>query len=373
MIRAITLQRLAPLCLLAAFGLAGCASASAEPPRQPEEPRAEDDGSEREPVGEVVIVRPEPVTPEAAPPEPEPEEPEPEEPEPVVEEEEPVVEEDEPAAPASAIAARRRAVRVLPDAILPRQRIVAFYGNPASTRMGILGELPPDRMLARLDREIERWREADPSTPVKPALHMIAVMATGDPGADSTYRLRMPERRVRDVMAWAERRDALVFLDIQPGLSSVAAELPSLEKWLRLPHVHLALDPEWDMPAGSLPGKRIGTMSAADVNRAIDFLAGLVEEHDLPPKVLVVHRFTQSMLTGATTIKDDPRVQVVINMDGWGPPAQKRQTYRQIVEPEATQFTGFKLFFKHDVKSGRMLTPQELVRLNPPPVYIQYQ
>ena len=265
-------------------------------------------------------------------------------------------------------------VPILPGALLPRTRIVAFYGNPASKRMGILGELPPDEMLARLDAEVEAWRQADPRTPVQPALQVIAVMATGDPGRDSLFRLRMPDSRIRQVAEWASRRDGLLFLDIQPGRSTVAAELEPLEPWLARPDVHLALDPEWAMDADEVPGRRIGSMSADDINHAIGFLADIVERHNLPPKVLVVHRFTASMVRRAEEIRRDPRVQVVINMDGWGAPAQKRFAYHDIVAPEADQFTGFKLFFHNDVRDGSpLLTPGEILQLDPPPIYIQYQ
>lgn len=265
-------------------------------------------------------------------------------------------------------------VPVLTGAVIPTERIVAYYGNPASTRMGILGEVPPEEMLARLDNEVAAWQEADPFTPVRPALHMIAVMAASDPGPDSLYRIRQPARRINQVMEWAEQRDALVFLDIQPGRSSVQAELPRLERWLAEPHVHLALDPEWAMGPDELPGRRIGSMSADEINYAIAFLADVVEEHRLPPKVLVVHRFTQGMVRNARDIRTDPRVQVVIHMDGWGPPSQKIRSYVDFVVPEATQFTGFKLFYRHDQKPGsRMLTPSELLELRPVPFYIQYQ
>ena len=290
---------------------------------------------------------------------------------------EPPLELDEgvPGAPAPPpVAAADLPVPMLPGALLPRQRIVAFYGNPASTRMGILGELPPDEMLDRLDREVAAWQAADPDTPVRPALQMIAVMAAGDPGRDSLFRLRMPDTRIREVARWAERRDGLLILDVQPGRSTVADELPPLEKWLARPDVHLALDPEWAMPPGAVPGQIIGSMTADDINYAIDFLADLVERYHLPPKVLVVHRFTTSMIQRADEIRRDPRVQVVINMDGWGSPPQKRAAYRDIVAPEADQFTGFKLFFHHDTRGDSvLLTPEELLELEPAPVYIQYQ
>ena len=263
---------------------------------------------------------------------------------------------------------------MLPGSILPRERIVAFYGNPRSDRMGILGELPPDEMLSRLDQEVDGWERADPSTPVRPALHMIAVMATADPGPDGKYRLRLPRSAIEEVITWAERRDALVFLDIQAGHSTVQAELAYLLPFLHRPNVHLALDPEWRMTEGGIPGKRIGSMRAAEVNHAVERLAALVRELDLPPKVLVVHRFTAHMIPDAQRIAQDARVQAVLNMDGWGPPGTKINSYRAHVAPAPIPYKGFKLFYRNDRWNGsRMMTPEEVLALEPRPIYIQYQ
>ncbi|MFN8580145.1 MAG: hypothetical protein U0163_04095 [Gemmatimonadaceae bacterium] len=106
------------------------------------------------------------------------------------------------------------------------------------------------------------------------------------------------------------------------------------------------------MKTGHAPGKRIGTYDARDVNYAKEWLAGIVDKYKLPPKVLVVHRFTRPMLTNANRITLDPRVQVVINMDGWGPPWLKKGSYVNYVYSEPVQYTGFKLFFHNDTKSG---------------------
>jgi hypothetical protein len=272
----------------------------------------------------------------------------------------------------------------LPGSILPARRIVAFYGNPLSKRMGILGELPPDKMLARFDKEIAEWQKADPSTPVQPALHLIAVVAQGGPGRDGKYRLRMADTLVEKVASWAATRNALLFLDVQVGQSTVQEELPRLIPFLKRPNVMLGLDPEFSMKprmdrkqhamVTDKPGARIGTMSSDDVNYAIGLLADLVKQNNLPPKVLVVHRFTHDMLTGAQKIRLDPRVQVVINMDGWGQPWLKYDSYRAYVESQPVQFTGFKLFYHNDTKLGDpILTPAEVLLLNPKPHYIQYQ
>ena len=262
----------------------------------------------------------------------------------------------------------------LPGSILPARRIVAFYGNPLSKKMGILGELPPDQMLARFDKEIAAWQKADPSHPVQPALHLIAVVAQGIPGRDGKYRLRMTDSLVNMVYSWAQKKNALLFLDVQVGKSTVQEELPRLVPFLQRPNVMLGIDPEFSMKSGDPPGRKIGTMSSADVNYAINLLSGLVKQNNLPPKVLVVHRFTRKMLTDSKGIKLDPRVQVVINMDGWGQPWLKYDSYRSYVEAEPVQFTGFKLFYHNDTKKGDpLLTPPEVLMLNPKPLYIQYQ
>ena len=262
-----------------------------------------------------------------------------------------------------------------PGAILPMSRIIAYYGNLYSTRMGILGELPKPQMFARLKAEVAAWEKADPSTPVVPALHYIVTTAQIDPGASGKYRLRMPNAQIDKVMAMAEEINAIVFLDIQVGLSSLREEIPVLEKYLKHPRVHLGIDPEFSMKGGKKPGSVIGSFDAADINFASQYLADLVLKNDLPPKVLVIHRFTQGMIKDYKAIRIQPEVQLVVDMDGWGAPARKINTYKQFVFAEPLQFTGFKLFYKNDLKEPphRVLAPKELLALKPAPMYIQYQ
>jgi hypothetical protein len=260
-------------------------------------------------------------------------------------------------------------------AILPFKRIVAYYGNLYSTRMGVLGEYPEDVMLAKLDEEVKKWEVADPNTPVLPALHYIAVVAQGSAGKDGKYRSRMPESEINKVLAMAEKIDAIVFIDVQVGLSDLESELPLLEKYLKLPNVHLGLDPEFSMKTGAKPGKVVGTFDAADINFAANFLSRIVKENNLTPKVLVVHRYTERMLTNYQLIRPLPEVQIVIHMDGWGGMAKKNGTYRNFIAPYPVQFTGFKLFYKNDIREPgtTLMTPEQVLKLRPKPVYIQYQ
>jgi hypothetical protein len=263
----------------------------------------------------------------------------------------------------------------LPGAILPLQRVVAYYGNFYSRQMGILGELPKDSMLKRLRAEAEAWRKADPETPVIPALHYIAVTAQLHPGRDSGYRLRMPHKEVEKTLSMAREAGALVFIDIQVGHSTLRRELPEFERFLRMPDVHFGIDPEFSMKGGQRPGAAIGTYDAEDINYATDYLARLVREEGIPPKILVVHRFTRNMVTNYKKIVRRPEVQIVMDMDGWGAPAKKFDTYQGFIQREPVQFSGFKIFYRNDLKHPphRLLTPADLLRLRPRPVYIQYQ
>jgi len=261
--------------------------------------------------------------------------------------------------------------------ILPGKRIVAFYGNPLSKRMGILGEIPYAQMLAKLDTVVAQWHTADPATPVMPALHLIVSVAQPQPGKDSMYRQRSDPDLIEKIYGFAKARGAITILDVQAGKSTVQAEIPVLIPFLSRPDVHLGIDPEFYMHhsrEGRIPGSKIGSMDATDVNYAIDQLAALVTKYHLPPKVLVIHRFTTNMLTNAHRIKLDPRVQVVINMDGWGQPWHKFDTYKTCEVKEPVQFTGFKIFFHNDTKKGDViLAPREVLALRPRPFYIQYQ
>lgn len=283
-----------------------------------------------------------------------------------------------------------------PGAIMPGKRIVAFYGNPLSTKMGALGEFVTKRpikkdsagkniptgyetgeMFKRLDQVVAEWNAADPATPVQPALHLIVSVAQGAPGRDGHYRLRMDSILIEEVYKWSQEKNTLLFLDIQIGGSTVEAEVTRLLPWLARPNVHLGLDPEFSMHysrKGVAPGKKIGIMDAAEINWAIKTLGTLVSEKKIPPKVLVIHRFTKQMVSNASSIKLTPYVQVVMDMDGWGQPWLKFDSYSAYTVAEPVQFTGFKIFFKNDSKKGdKVLTAKEVLHLLPRPMYIQYQ
>lgn len=261
------------------------------------------------------------------------------------------------------------------DAILPFKRILAYYGNFYSTKMGILGEYSEEEVLRRLASTTAMWNAADPTTPVIPAIEYIAMTAQGTAGADKMYRAVMPDKEIDKAYAMAQKINGILILDLQVGLSTLQQELPKFKKYMMRPDVHLAIDPEFSMKTGKRPGTVIGTESSSDINYVINYLSDIVKENKLPPKVLLVHRFTEKMVTEANLIKPTPEVQVVIVMDGWGSKQLKKGTYKAVIESEPVQFTGIKLFYKNDLKgaSTGLLTPAEVLNFKPKPIYIQYQ
>jgi hypothetical protein len=225
-------------------------------------------------------------------------------------------------------------------------------------------------MLAKLDQQAQAYAAVDKTKPVMPALELVTPAAQGWAGDEGLYRARMKPELINQVAGWAESRHALLILDVQIGLSSVPEEVAALMPYLRRPNVHLALDPEFAIPSGHVPGEVIGSLDAAPIDGVIHTLSELVASEHLPPKILIVHRFTDAMVTNSWAIAHDPNVQVVLTMDGFGPPGLKLAQYRSYVHDQATQFAGVKLFYHHDVP---LLTPADVLHLDPVPDLVIYQ
>ena len=52
---------------------------------------------------------------------------------------------------------------------------------------------------------------------------------------------------IEKVYGWAKQRNALLFLDVQVGKSTMQRELPRLMPFLARPDVHLGMDAEFSM------------------------------------------------------------------------------------------------------------------------------
>jgi len=254
-------------------------------------------------------------------------------------------------------------------------RIIAFYGNFYSSRMGILGQYSEPEVLAKLQQVMSEWQIADPARQTIPAIHYIASTAQSTPTNNGFYTMRMPADQILRAIAMSLKVSGLTILDLQVGQADVLGEVKFIERYLRLPNVHIGLDPEFIMSNGAVPGQRIGTIDAVEINQVVDYLSQIVTANSLPPKILVLHRFTENMITNVSQIKQTPQVTTIIEMDGWGSPALKKSTYQHVITNDAVSYSGFKIFYGNDLRppSLRLITPAEILSLSPVPIYIQYQ
>jgi len=252
--------------------------------------------------------------------------------------------------------------------IFPGRRVVAFYGTSGTAVLGTLGKGTPDQAAARLVRQAKAY-EGD-GAKVLPAFEYIATVASNVPGADGKYRNLRPLGEVRRYLRAARKVGALFIIDVQPGQGDFFEEVQRYAPLLREPDVSLALDPEWKMDLGQIPGQVIGHTDAATVNRVSAWLAQMVHAGHLPQKILLVHEFTEGMIRDQPKVRQRPGIAVTVNVDGFGDRTAKLGKYRDLV-PRRRLHPGFKLFYTQDQDLFR---PHEVLRrLHPAPLYIDYQ
>lgn len=252
--------------------------------------------------------------------------------------------------------------------IFPDRRVVAFYGNPQDAQLGVLGIGPPSKMVAKLRRQAVPY--ARKTRPVLPALELISTVAAASPGDEGTYTLRTPASVIDRYLRAARQAKALLLLDVQPGLVDFPSEVRRLRRWLKEPDVGLALDPEWRVQPGQVPGKVIGSVTAEEVNTTTAELAQLVKDEGLPEKLVVIHQFTEDMVTSPELVANRPGLALVFNVDGFGAQPNKIAKYKELVVGKARFRHGFKLFYEEDVG---LMKPSTVMALAPRPDLIIYE
>jgi hypothetical protein len=263
--------------------------------------------------------------------------------------------------------------------VLPRYRLVAYYGAPQHVELGALGIGTPDEAARKLQTQAAPYARGN--RPVMPVFELIVTLAQADAGSDGLFRLRQTPQVIQRYLDAVRKIKGLLILDVQPGQSTFQKEVELLEPWLSQPDVGLALDPEWNVPAGQIPGKVIGSTNAETVNQISDWLARLRSRKNLPQKVLIVHQFTDGMVKDRDKVLDRAGIAIVHNIDGFGTADVKKNVYVQLVYhsgsatvppplPGGGRFNGFKLFYKEDTG---MMKPEQALGLRPVPDVIVYE
>jgi len=280
--------------------------------------------------------------------------------------------------PAGRFAHRVRTARHAPELPgggllpFPARRMVALYGHPQTAALGMLGEQSAQESVGRA-AELARQYATVVEEPVVPAFELIATVASGSPQKDGSYSRRTPVRTLLPWVQAAERAGTYVVLDLQPGRDDFLTQAKAYEEVLRRPWVGLALDPEWRLQPGEKPLRQIGHVGIDEVNAVGAWLAALVREHDLPPKVLTLHQFRPSMVRDRDRLDTSlDEVQWLVHADGQGAQNAKQGTWSALQRdlPDGV-WLGWKNFEDEDT---RMLTPEQTVaQVHPTPWFVSYQ
>jgi hypothetical protein len=204
---------------------------------------------------------------------------------------------------------------------------------------------------------------------VQVVYELIVTIVDRSPGRDGDYSHDIARAEVERYVRTAHRHGALVLLDIQPGRSDFL-EVAKRWRWaLKDPWVGLALDPEWRMGPNGVPGRRIGSVSAAEVNRVSAWLRDLVARNALPQKLFVLHQFRTDMIDRIGKIQPRRGLVTVQHVDGFGTRGEKMATYRAV--QQADQFTmGMKIFYDED---RRRMGPAFVHAIRPRVRFVSYQ
>ncbi|WP_435603899.1 hypothetical protein [Streptomyces sp. bgisy130] len=255
--------------------------------------------------------------------------------------------------------------------LFPRYRLVGFCGLPGAAALGRLGTGDPGRRAAEAEKVAHSFAAGREPLPV---LELLATVANSAAGPDGMYRSRTPAATIRRFHRVARERRGLLLLNIQPGRAAVLDEVKALRDWLVHPDVGIALDPEWEMGSGEVPGDTYGHTDGHELTKVARYLSGLVEEHDLPQKPLVFHQVATSVVGDQSALRPQPGVALIKSADGIGSPGLKRGTWHKLVRdlPDGLH-TGFKLFYEEDAEGSRLMTPKEVLALRPQPEYVMYE
>ncbi|WP_235980579.1 hypothetical protein, partial [Streptomyces albidus (ex Kaewkla and Franco 2022)] len=255
--------------------------------------------------------------------------------------------------------------------LFPKYRLVGYCGLPGAAALGRLGSGDPGERASELEKTARKYAGGREPLPV---LELLAAVANPSAGPDGKYRTRTPSKTIRRFHELARKREALLLLNIQPGRAAPLDEVKALHEWLEHPDVGVALDPEWDMEGGQVPGETYGRTSAGELSDVADYLAELVHDKDLPHKPLVFHQVSTAVVSDEKDLRPADGVTLIKSADGIGSPDLKRSTWRQLVDgmPEGLH-TGFKLFYEEDTEGGRLMKPEEVLKLRPEPEYVMYE
>jgi hypothetical protein len=256
------------------------------------------------------------------------------------------------------------------NALLLENDVLAFYGQPSSKNMGILGRHSKEELLERLNTFAADYEAVSGGRSIVKAFHIIygTCWPEGEIGI-------INKKVLQEYIDFALENNMIVFLDHQIGKYDPVKSLEAMLPYLKHPNVHLALDPEWRT---TKPMVEIGSVNAEELNAAQQVMQDYIIKNKIPgERMLMVHQFNYVMIKNRSRVKTElEKVRLLLCMDGHGSPEKKRGTYAFNAEATNIPLKAFKLFLNEKGNTGvdsPLLTPKEVYELNPRPYVIIYQ
>ena len=255
-------------------------------------------------------------------------------------------------------------------AVFPTFRLVGYCGLPGAPALGRLtGDL--DAAAAQIEAEAARYAAG---RGVLPVFELIATIAHRGAGADGMFRGRVNDGTIQAYLDAARRHKALLLLNIQPGRADFLPEVQAYERWLREPDVGVALDPEWAVEPGHVPGDVFGVTTGAELDSVAAYLSALVVAGNLPEKVMVFHQVAPRVVQDAALLQPKPGVVLIRSVDGIGSAAAKTRTFNILTAGQPPDVhAGFKLFYDEDAQRGPLMMPEQVLALAPQPEYVMFE
>ncbi len=256
--------------------------------------------------------------------------------------------------------------------VFPGRRMVALYGHPGTSALGVLGEQGIQASIQRA-KDLAQQYQPYSDEPVIPAFEIITTVATAESGEDGDYSAESSVGEIRPWVEAAQEAGVYVVLDLQPGTTSFLAQANRYRELLEYPNVGLALDPEWRLKPGQRHMLQIGSVDAAEVNAVSDWLAGLTRKNNLPQKVFLLHQFSHAMIGNRAQLNlGHDELATVIHADGHGSPGAKQDTYAALQTGlNEAAWMGWKNFLDEDSPT---FTPRRTyTKVEPKPWFVSYQ
>ncbi len=249
--------------------------------------------------------------------------------------------------------------------LFPGVKVLSLYGMAGG--FGILGRKSLNGAAKKLRKQLRPYRERSRETVVK-AFDLVSVVVTDCSGRHDKCRSRVSKDTIHRYHDKIHSMNGRLILDIQPGRADVIDEIDHLRNFIQKPDVDVAIDAEWNMGPREEPGEDLGSIGAKKINRAAKLIDRIIDNHKLPPKALIVHQFRQDSIKREGRIDRPDDVDITLNFDGIGSPSAKKAGYRQLGFHGL--FDGFSLFYELDTN---LMSPGQVLGLNPEPDYVMYQ